>query len=144
MTGGCFCGAVRYRLAAAPYDTGWCHCRVCQRVSGAPALVFTTVKLADFAIERGADAIGQIRTTPFGVRQFCVRCGTPLTIHVDHQRDEIDLTVASLDEPDAVAPGFHIFYADRLGWAAAGDDLPRHAKLRPDTRGLPAGATSAD
>lgn len=144
MKGGCFCGAVRYRLASAPYDTGWCHCRTCRRVSGAPALVFTTVPRDDFVVEQGAAAIGTVRTTSFGERQFCIRCGTPLTIAVDHQPDEIDLTVASLDAPDAIAPGFHIYYADRIAWAEAGDDLPRHDRLRPDTRGLPPGVTSPD
>ena len=50
MNGGCFCGAVRYRLTSTPYDTGWCHCRTCQKISGAAALVFTTVPLADYVI----------------------------------------------------------------------------------------------
>jgi hypothetical protein len=136
MEGGCFCGAVRYRLAAEPYDTGWCHCRICQRISGAPALVFTTVKLADYEVVQGADAIGTVKTTAFGERSFCCRCGTPLTIHVDFQPDEIDITVASLEEPGAVAPGFHIFYAERQAWVDAGDALPRHDGFRENTRGL--------
>lgn len=144
MKGGCFCGAIRYELHGVPYDTGWCHCRVCQRVSGAPALAFTTVPRADFVLTKGEDLVGTIRTTSFGERRFCKRCGTPLTMQVAHQPDEVDVTVASLDDPDAVPPGFHIFYADRIAWAKAGDDLPRHDRLRPDTRGLPAGATSAD
>lgn len=136
MQGGCLCGTVRYRLVSAPYDTGWCHCRLCQKASGAPALVFTTVPLADYVVEQGADAIGSIRSTDFGERRFCTRCGTPLTIHVDFQPGEIDLTVATLDDPDAVVPSFHIFYASRIGWAEAGDTLPRHDRFRPETRGL--------
>jgi hypothetical protein len=127
---------VRYRLASAPFDTGWCHCRTCQRISGAPALVFTTVPVVDFLVEQGADAMGQVSVTEFGRRQFCTQCGTPLTIAVDFQSDTIDVTVASLDEPDAVPPGFHIFYDSRISWAPAGDELPRHARFRPDTRGL--------
>ena len=144
MTGGCFCGAVRYRLLSTPYDTGWCHCRICRRISGAPAQVFTTLPRADLVIEQGVDAIGTIRTTSFGERRFCTRCGTPLTIAVDHQPDEIDITAASLDVPDVVAPSFHIYYADRIAWASAGDDLPRHDRLRPDTPGLPPGVTTPD
>lgn len=144
VNGGCFCEAIRYELRSVPYDTGWCHCRVCQRISGAPAIAFTTVPRADFVLTRGENVIGSIRTTSFGQRRFCTLCGTPLTMEVAHQPEEIDVTVASLDDPDAVPPGFHIFYADRIAWAGAGDDLPRHDRLRPDTRGLPAGATSAD
>ena len=136
MKGGCSCGAVRYRLASEPFDTGWCHCRTCQRISGAPALVFTTVPTGDFVIEQGADAIGTTRPTKFGVRQFCSRCGTPLTIAVDFQPETIDIAAATLDEPDKVTPGFHIFYESRIAWAEANDALPRHERFRPETRGL--------
>ena len=136
MRGGCSCGLVRYRLTSEPFDTGWCHCRICQKISGAPALVFTSVPVGDFVVEQGAEAVGVTRPTDFGRRQFCTRCGTPLTIAVDFQPETIDIAVATLDEPEKVEPGFHIFYASRIGWAEAGDELPRHDTFRPDTRGL--------
>ena len=136
MQGGCSCGAVRYRLASEPFDTGWCHCRACQRISGAPALVFTTFPVGDFIVESGADLIGTTSPVEFGRRRFCTRCGTPLTIAVDFQPETIDVAAATLDEPARVVPGFHIFYANRIPWAEAGDDLPRHDRFRPDTRGL--------
>lgn len=136
MRGGCSCGAVRYRLVSEPFDTGWCHCRACQRISGAPALVFTTVPVDDFVVEQGHEAIGITRPTEFGLRQFCSRCGTPLTITVDFQPETIDIAAATLDDPGNVTPGFHIFYAGRINWAEAVDTLPRHDRFRPVTRGL--------
>lgn len=132
MKGGCACGEVRYRLASAPGDTGWCHCRLCQRVSGAPAMVFTTLPREDFVIERGADRIGEIALTSFGRRRFARCCGTPLAMTVDWQPASIDVTVASLDEPEAAPPGFHIYYGDRIHWAPAADDAPRHDDDGPD------------
>ncbi|VWX51270.1 GFA family protein [Novosphingobium sp. 9U] len=135
MEGGCSCGAVRYRLASAPFDTGWCHCRVCQKISGAPALVFTTVPVEDFVVEQGVEAIRTTRPTEFGQRQFCGTCGTPLTIAVDFQPETIDVTVASLDDPDALEPGFHIFTASAISWEKDSPRLPRHEGWRPDTRG---------
>jgi len=42
----------------------------------------------------------------------------------------------TLDQPDAIAPGFHIFWGSKVGWFEPKDDLPRHEKFRPDTRGL--------
>lgn len=134
--GGCSCGAVRYRLASEPFDTGWCHCRICQKTSGAPAMVFTTVPRTDFLVEQGREAIGVFSPSEFGRRRFCTRCGTPLTIEVDFQPETLDVAAATLDDPDAVRPGFHIFYASRIGWAEPGDALPRHERWRPDTRGL--------
>ena len=129
MEGGCFCGAVRYRLDAASFDTGWCHCRICQRVSGAPALVYTTVALSAFTLTRD-DGLATIHTTDFGERRFCACCGTHVSIRVDHEPETVDVTVASLDEPERLVPAFHIFWADRIAWFDPGDDLPRHKASR--------------
>jgi hypothetical protein len=48
----------------------------------------------------------------------------------------VDFSVATLDNPEALAPGFHIFWGSRIGWFEPRDELPRHEKFRPDTRGL--------
>jgi hypothetical protein len=136
LTGGCACGAVRYALAGVPFDTGWCHCRTCQLVSGAPAMVFSTVKAGEFVVTAGADAIATFASSEFGRRRHCRACGTPLTIAVDFQPDTVDFAVATLDDPDAVAPGFHIFRSSRIAWFETADELPRHERFRPDTRGL--------
>ena len=143
LEGGCACGAIRYRLKVDPYDTGWCHCRICQRVSGTGGMIFTTVPLSAFHIERGEDSFGQFRSTPFGSRTYCFDCGAPLTIHVRHQPDEIDIAVGSLDDPGAVAPEFHLYAAAAPPWALPNDGLPRYDALRPATRGLEPGQTEA-
>ena len=134
--GGCACGTVRYALRSAPFDAGWCHCRICQRVSGAPAMVFASVPTGDFAFIAGAERVKRFASSEFGHRQFCGDCGSPLTIAVEFQPVTIDFAIATLDDPDAVAPGFHIFRASRVAWFETADDLPRHERFRPRTRGL--------
>jgi hypothetical protein len=51
--GGCLCGAVRYRIEALPTDIAYCHCRMCQKASGAPAMAWATVPASAFAWTRG-------------------------------------------------------------------------------------------
>ena len=143
LTGGCACGRVRYRITAEPYDTGWCHCRVCQHVSGSGGMVFTTVKLADYRLTQGEDRVGRFASTDFGTRTYCLDCGAPLTIHVAHQPLEIDIAAGSLDDPGAVQPDFHLYAASAPAWAQPIDGLPRYDALRPTTRGLRAGQTKA-
>jgi hypothetical protein len=143
LSGRCACGAVRYRLLSAPYDTGWCHCRLCQRVSGSGGMVFTTVPLANYVIEQGEEQVGRFQSTPFGERTYCGACGSPLTIHVGHQRDEVDVTVGSLDDPGSVSPGFHLYVSEAPPWVLLDDGLPRFEALRPTTRGLRSGQTEA-
>lgn len=135
-TGGCACGTVRYRLNSDPYDAGWCHCRTCQLNSGSAAMPFATVRHADYEITAGGHAVKRFASSAFGWRIFCGACGTPLGVHVGHQPDTFDFSIATLDDPGRVPPGFHIFYTSRIPWAQAGDDLPRHDRFRPDTRGL--------
>ena len=38
LEGGCFCGAIRYKVEGPPLDAGYCHCRMCQRTTAAPAV----------------------------------------------------------------------------------------------------------
>lgn len=134
--GGCACGAVRYRLESPPFDAGWCHCRTCQLNSGAPAMVFASVPAGHLAWTQGADKVKSFASSNFGHRSFCGECGTPFLMEVDHQPETVDFSVATLDDPDSVAPGFHIFVGSKIAWFETTDDLPRHEKFRPDTRGL--------
>src|SRR5688572_21318067 len=96
--GGCLCSAIRYRLHTAAFDTGYCHCRLCRGASGAPALVFATVTRSAFEIISGTPRC--FRSTSFGRRWFCGDCGTQLYMQVDDEPDTVDVTVASLDDPD--------------------------------------------
>jgi hypothetical protein len=106
-------------------------------------MVFTTVPRDAFVVTQGADRMGRFKSTAFGERQFCLDCGAPLTIHVAHQADEIDIAAGSLDDPDAVSPGFHLYVGEAPAWQPVDDGLPQFEALRPDTRGLPPGATTA-
>ena len=93
-------------------------------------MVFASVPPQDFVLTRGADKVRTFKSSSFGHRSFCGKCGTPLLMKVDDQPDSVDFSVATLDEPDAVTPGFHIFYASRIAWLEPADTLPRHDRFR--------------
>jgi hypothetical protein len=134
--GGCACGAVRYELSGEPFACGWCHCTTCQRLSGAPGMVYASVARGDFAYVSGENRVKALTLTCFARRAFCGDCGSPLTIAYDFQPDTIDFTIGTLDEPDRVAPSSHIFWTSRPGWLEIEDDLPKYPRFRPGTRGL--------
>lgn len=126
LDGGCACGAVRYRIDAAPRDVCHCHCRLCQRSSGAPVVTWLTVPRP--ALRWMAGAPRERRSSPRATRGFCAECGTALTFRADAQPDGLDVTVASLDDPAAVAPGSHIWTSSAVPWLCIDDDLPRHER----------------
>lgn len=66
-------------------------------------------------------------------RGFCDGCGTPLTYTAEFLPDLVDLTVASFDDPEALAPQMHIWDSRRLPWLPVADGLPRHAELPPQS-----------
>ena len=99
-------------------------------------MVFASVAAGDLVFTQGADKVKKFSSSSFGHRLFCGECGTPLLMEVAHQPETSDFSVATLDDPDAVRPGFHIFWASRIAWFDPGDDLPRHDQFRRGTRGL--------
>ena len=133
LQGGCLCGAVRYRLASEPFEAGYCHCATCRRATGAPVVAFGTVPFEDFQVSGNPR---HRRSSGFGERWFCTECGTQIAMHVDHQPDTIDFTIATLDDPEYLRPQFHIFFGSRIEWFDTADRMPRYYSFRPDTRGL--------
>ena len=124
LLGGCACGAVRYRVGDVRGDVCHCHCRLCQRSSGAPVVTWLTVPHQAFAWALGAPR--QRRSSAQATRSFCAECGTALTFQADADPAHLDLTVASLDDPAAVTPRRHIWTAGAPPWLRIDDDLPRH------------------
>jgi hypothetical protein len=131
LEGGCHCGAVRYLAAGQPYHATLCHCTDCRRTAGAPAVAWFTVRADGFRITRGEPR--SYRSSAAATRTFCPVCGTALTYRRDGL-DEVDITIASLDRPEAVPPEDHTFARSRLHWMDGLASLPHHATLRPPER----------
>ncbi len=113
LTGGCQCGAIRYRLDAEPRGANICHCRMCQKAGGAPFMAFTGVPTTQFVVTHGRIAI--FASSDIAERGFCSACGTPLTYRGlnDHR---ISVTIGSLDEPNAVEPTIQLGIESRVNW----------------------------
>jgi hypothetical protein len=114
ITGGCYCGEVRFNASSAPFHLANCHCENCRRAIGAQAVAWITVKRADFRYDKGSPT--KYHTETGAWRAFCSRCGTSLTYYHDDRPDELDITTASLDHPEAFAPTRDVFPDEKLPW----------------------------
>src|SRR5262245_10486258 len=121
--GGCLCGAVRYRATAAPVRGVICHCPMCRRHSGAPALSFVHFPVQSFTWVRGAPKLYQ--SSEFAQRGFCAGCGSTLSMHEEVLADRMLIAVGSLDEPDRVHIDDHVWTKDQVSWFRIDDGLPR-------------------
>jgi hypothetical protein len=113
LTGGCQCGAVRYRLEAEPTGVTICHCRMCQKAGGAPFMAFGGVRMSQFVVTRGA--ISTFPSSDIAERGFCARCGTPLTYRA-LGKDRVSVTLGSLDDPNEVTPKTQLGAESRVRW----------------------------
>lgn len=119
ITGGCYCGKVRFRAMGPPLSQANCHCANCRRAAGAQAVAWITVKRAGFTFEKGEPK--RYRTETGAYRTFCDACGTPLTYENDNRPNEIDLTTGSLDDPEHFPPSKDVFAEEKLSWVALVD-----------------------
>lgn len=124
IAGGCLCGAVRYACQQAPVDMGYCHCRMCQRASGAPVVAWASFPLEAFGYIRGTPRTFQSSTD--AQREFCGDCGSQLLFRDTAEAKSVEINVGTLDDPGQVAPRYHIWTESQLEWFKVDDSLPRH------------------
>jgi hypothetical protein len=128
--GGCFCGAIRYRVGGKPTNSMVCHCQTCRRVAAAPVVAWVTFPIAQFQLLRGEPS--EFHSTPPVRRTYCGACGTPLTYEQSDSPDSVDITTCSLDDPDQFPPTHHSWLSHDLRWLRFGDGLPTFQQSRTD------------
>ncbi len=120
-SGGCQCGAVRYRIAGQLGKAGICHCRMCQKAFGNFGAALVSVPLANLTWTRGRPS--EFRSSPLVARGFCEKCGTPLYMQEDGDPD-IEIAIGSLDDPNAAAPMEQVGMEGRVKWFDSLSRLP--------------------
>ncbi len=119
ITGGCQCGAVRYR-AEGLARASICHCRMCQKAFG--GFFGPLVSAQGLVWTRGERSI--FHSSNRNWRGFCANCGTPLTYEFD---GGVELAIGTLDNPEIAAPTVQVNLADRCSFTEGLFDLPEVA-----------------
>ncbi|MGR3759794.1 GFA family protein [Roseobacteraceae bacterium NS-SX3] len=126
MKGHCHCGAVRWESSGPVAWSCFCHCADCRRHCAAPVTAFFGVPHESVC---WTGAALKIYHSSEGVeRLFCGACGTPMAYRNAADRVNLHLYTATLEDPSALPPAFHVFHGERLPWLELADSLPRHAK----------------
>jgi hypothetical protein len=123
MTGGCFCGSVRYAVNGPLRDILVCHCSRCRRVHSHVA-AYSACARSDLELLRDE----HLRWYRFSGRErgFCAECGASLFWSADG-RDTISIAAGSLDEPTGLTIMAHIYtrdHADYYEVEGAGERFP--------------------
>ena len=99
LTGGCQCGAIRFRVEGKLTDASVCHCRMCQKAFGAFFAPLVNTKGATLTWTRGQPK--HFASSNFVKRGFCENCGTPLSYEAP---DGVALSIAAFDHPEKIPP----------------------------------------
>ncbi|NUZ05377.1 GFA family protein [Piscinibacter koreensis] len=130
VEGGCSCRAVRYRMESAPLVVHCCHCRWCQRESGAS---FALNGMIEASRVTSLAASPELVETPSesGAGQRIARCPTCRVAVWSHYAGSGPVTafvrIGTLDDPDLLPPDVHIFTASRQPWVVIPDGVPSFA-----------------
>ena len=125
--GGCTCRAVRYRLTSTPLFVHCCHCRWCQRETGASFALNAMIESDRVVLLKGEPETVMTPSNS-GKGQEIVRCPTcriALWSHYAGAGDKVAFVrVGTLDEPDRLPPDIHIFTASKQPWVVLPADAP--------------------
>ncbi len=128
LAGGCACGRARYTVRGVPRDRTLCYCVDCRKASGATPVAWATFAQSELSFDSGE--LRERASSERARRGFCPDCGTQLTFAYVAQPGSIDLAVATLDDPEAIAPEDHSWVRSKPSWLRIGDDLPRFERNR--------------
>ena len=129
--GGCLCGAVRYEAQEDAVDSGYCHCKMCQILSGSAVLPWASFLIEAFVYTRGMPKV--YHSSSYGQREFCAKCGSQIAFRASDPSRTVEINMGTLDDPERIKPKYHIWCDSRIPWFETVDDTPRYPRSRPET-----------
>jgi hypothetical protein len=131
IEGGCDCRQVRYRMESAPLFVHCCHCRWCQRESGASFALNAMIE-ADRVTELGERPLLVDTPSNSGSGQRiarCAQCKVAVWSNYAGAGPVIKFVrVGTLDDPDLLPPDIHIFTASKQPWLTLPTGVPAVAE----------------
>lgn len=133
-TGGCLCGRVRYELHGPALATAICHCRNCQKQSGAAFSVNLVAREDQVSISGTLASYEDKGESGFPVyRRFCARCGSPILSALGSSPGILAVKAGTLDDPGFVSPSLQVWCDSRQPWLESLPGLPAFNRDVPKT-----------
>jgi hypothetical protein len=125
--GGCTCGEVRYRLTRSPMVVHCCHCRWCQRETGAAFALNAMIETCNVSLLSGQPELVETPSNS-GKGQKIIRCPSCHIALWSHYAGAGKLLsfirVGTMDKPDAFPPDIHIYTASKQPWVILPPETP--------------------
>ena len=127
LQGGCDCRTVRYRLETAPLFVHCCHCRWCQRESGASFALNAMIEADRVTLLAGVPEVVDTPSASGKGQKIarCPQCRVALWSNYSGAGPSVRfMRVGTLDEPDHLPPDIHIFTSSKQSWVVLPEGTP--------------------
>ncbi len=127
LEGGCTCRAVRYRMTSAPLFVHCCHCRWCQRESGASFALNAMIEAERVELLQGEPEVVDTPSNSGKGQKIsrCPKCRIAVWSNYAGAGDAVRFVrVGTLDDPDRLPPDIHIFTASKQPWVVLPPGMP--------------------
>ena len=125
VTGSCACGTVRFEVTQAFETAGYCHCKRCQRRSGALWSLNAMVGPEALRIVAGEDAVRTWRPEGGFPKSFCGQCGGHLWSG-DAGTPVVGIRLGTVDGDPGIRPQWHQWLDSAPDWEPIPDDGMEH------------------
>ncbi len=129
LTGGCFCGRVRYRIISPLGSGRSCHCSRCRKVFSGAGSAYAEVPSGSFSWVSGESNLANYQTSTGWGLCFCRTCGT--TICGTNQDRVHGVSLGTVDGDPGVDIDMHIFVASKAPWDHIGGNAPQFPEHPP-------------
>ncbi len=135
VTGGCYCGEIRYEINGSQEAAFQCHCRECQYITGGNANIVVVFAESDFRYTKGlASSFARSDLENPVTRHFCGACGTGIGSRSPSRPNSMIVKVGTLDNPGEYQAQAAIFTCDRQAYHYIPNNIPSFDK-RPTKKG---------
>ena len=133
LTGGCLCGAIRYRVDAPLKNISACHCTHCRKVSGAGSSHNAVLPSSALTITSGTPKVYRDTAQSGNIllRKFCENCGSSLFSQREKMPEMTVLKVGTLDDATGLTLAMNIWTDSALPWMHLDPAVERHPQNRP-------------
>lgn len=127
MKGNCSCGNIQFEMMDKPMFVHCCHCRMCQRQSGAAFALNALIEVNKVQHRSGKPEVIEMPSDkPQGQRvSRCPDCKTAVWSQYPSAGNQFYyVRVGTLENPDVCPPDIHIFTESKQPWVTLADDIP--------------------
>jgi hypothetical protein len=127
ISGGCFCGRIRYEVNAPLLHARSCHCSRCRKAFSGAGSAYAEVQPGSFSWTQGENEVSRFESRDGMGLCFCRRCGT--TLCGTHRDNVHGITLGTVDGDPGVQIEMHIYVGSKAPWDHIGGNAPQFHEL---------------